>query len=186
MFCQICNRQLAPVEPIYRLQLGASTNVGRRASLCKSCLDHFGPTRLYQISPFREQNCEHCGRPVLTPSRWKQKRAICSAKCRGALETKRAKQLRAWRRSERECWHCRKKSHQNALIKTTARADECPRYCGNCPGHHRVSESPTGPADKECVGALATRVVTLTAGCRTLFAIRLAPTAFETREKTTK
>jgi len=109
MFCQICNRQLAPVEPIYRLQLGAPINHGWRASLCKNCLDHFGSTRLYQIPPFREQDCEHCGRPVLTPSRWKPKRAICSAKCRGALETKRAKQLRAWRRSERECWHCRKK-----------------------------------------------------------------------------
>src|SRR5262249_8119318 len=37
------------------------------------------------------------------------KRAICSAKCRGALQARRAKQLRTLRRSERDCPCCRTK-----------------------------------------------------------------------------
>jgi hypothetical protein len=76
MFCQICNRQLEPVEPIYRLQLDAAINHGWHASLCKGRLDQFASTRLRQIPLFREQDCEHCGRPVFTPSRWRPKRAI--------------------------------------------------------------------------------------------------------------
>jgi len=121
MFCQICNRQLAPVEPIYRLQLGASINHGWRASLCKSCLDHFGSTRLYRISSFREQNCEHCGRPVLTPSCWKPKRAICSAKCRSALETKEPNNFEPGADPNGNAGIAARNSHQNALINVTAR-----------------------------------------------------------------
>jgi hypothetical protein len=103
MVCQFCHRELAPLEPIYRLALGRVAGKGTRAALCKGCLDKSGPIWLEEIPVFREQNCEHCGRPVFTPSHWKRNRAICSPKCRGALETSRAKQLRTLRRTEREC-----------------------------------------------------------------------------------
>jgi len=106
MVCQFCHRELQPLEPIYRLPLGPVVGQGVRAWFCKACLDKSGPIWLEKIPVFREQNCEHCARPVFTPSRWKLKRAICSPKCRGALDTARAKELRTLRRSERQCPQC--------------------------------------------------------------------------------
>src|SRR5262249_28786070 len=82
------------------------------------------PMWLEEIPLFRKQNCEHCGRPAFIPSRWKPKRVICSSKCRNALKTARAKELRTLRRVERECPICRRKF-------TPKRIDA--RYCsGAC------------------------------------------------------
>jgi hypothetical protein len=120
MNCQICHRQLEPLEPIYRMHFGPAINYGLRTSLCKRCYDNFVSKKITLISSFCEQHCEHCARPILTVSRWRPKRAICSAKCRGAIDTKRAKERRAWHRYERACWHCGKKF-------TPKRADG--RYC---------------------------------------------------------
>jgi len=77
MVCQYCHRELRPSEPAYRVPLGAVVGQGQYAWFCKPCLDKSVPLWLEEIPPFREQNCEHCGRPVLTPSRWKLRRAIC-------------------------------------------------------------------------------------------------------------
>jgi hypothetical protein len=124
MFCQFCHRELHPLEPIYRLPVGPVVGQGRYAWFCKPCLDKSGPKWLSEIPLSREQNCERCGRPVFIPSRWKPKRPICSAKCRGALETAKAKQRRTSRRVERECPICRRKF-------TPKRIDA--RYCsGAC------------------------------------------------------
>src|SRR5262249_3847371 len=70
----------------------------------------YGPQMAGRDPFFREQSCEHCGRPIFTPGGWKPyRRAICSRKCRGALETARAKELRSLRRAERECLRCRRR-----------------------------------------------------------------------------
>jgi hypothetical protein len=120
MSCQFCHRELAPLEPIYRLALGRVASKGTRASLCKGCLDKSGPIWLEEIPAFREQPCEHCGRPVFTPNKWKLKKAICSAKCRGALDTARAKRARTTRRVAPECPRCKRRF-------TPKRIDAC--YC---------------------------------------------------------
>jgi hypothetical protein len=109
MLCQFCHRDLGTLEPIYRLPLGPVVGKGKNAWLCKGCLGKSGPIWLQEMPLFREQSCEHCRRPVFTPAKWKLKRAICSAKCRGALDTARAKLARALRRSARECPCCRRK-----------------------------------------------------------------------------
>jgi hypothetical protein len=85
MFCQFCHLELEALEPIYRLSLGPVVGQGVRAWFCKPCLDKSVPIWLDQIPVFREQNCEHCKRPVFIPLNWKPKRTICSAKCRSAL-----------------------------------------------------------------------------------------------------
>src|SRR5215470_1401589 len=113
MVCQFCHRELESLELVYRLPLGPVVGQGTLASLCKPCLDKCVPIWLKQMPLFLEQNCENCERPVFTPNRWKPRRAICSPKCRGALETRCAKQLRSLRRAEHECCGAVGNSHRN-------------------------------------------------------------------------
>ena len=76
-FASFATASLNPSNRSIGCRFGPVVNQGARASLCKPCLDKSGPIWLEEIPVFREQNCEHCGRPVLTPSRWKLRRAIC-------------------------------------------------------------------------------------------------------------
>ena len=97
MDCQICLRQLEPLEPVYRMQLGPAINNGRRTSICEKCFYALIESlkRPGLKNAFRSKEpCEECGRLVFNPKGWKVTRVICSPGCLGELGAEQAKQFR--------------------------------------------------------------------------------------------
>src|SRR5262245_52581225 len=101
MDCQICLRRCEVSEPVYRMQFGPEINNGWRTSVCSRCLSAFVESlkRPGLRDRFRfPKPCEVCARPVYNLKRWTVARVICSAGCRGVIDTERDKQRRSTRR----------------------------------------------------------------------------------------
>jgi hypothetical protein len=91
---QICLRQLERFEPVYRMQFGPEINNGWRTSVCSRCLSAFVESlkRPGLRDRFRSPKpCEVCARPVYNLKRKTVARVICSAGCRGVIDTEREK-----------------------------------------------------------------------------------------------
>jgi|SRR6516225_6287625 hypothetical protein len=106
MVCEFYHRELGPLEPIYRLPLGRVAGQGIRASLCKGCLDKSVFVWLDEIPLFREQNCEHCGRPIFHSKPLEIEPANLFSQMPQRTYTARAKERRTLRRPERKWPRC--------------------------------------------------------------------------------
>jgi hypothetical protein len=95
--CQLCKRELARDEAVYRFCGGYSDYWmhkfgGSIGSICTACSAHWPP-----LKGWREpEPCAHCGRPVFNLLRRKQpKLVICGSACRVAASLAKARLRRA-------------------------------------------------------------------------------------------
>src|SRR5215471_20766020 len=96
MQCRTCRRELAAVEPVYRIAVGYGFNMHRKfggavCSLCGGC----ALATQEAMPDFSDQRwnapeaCGHCSRPVILNGRRRRPRhVVCGDQCRNAIYSK--------------------------------------------------------------------------------------------------
>jgi len=116
MNCQVCQRQLAPDEPAYRVQTTSNYKHwpgSLTGTVCAECeLKEFSKWRRTWRDPIP---CMGCGRPVFNELRpLRTNRIICGYGCRGSAYNAQARAWRARLRKPKPCPVCGENIHAQA------------------------------------------------------------------------